>query len=169
LLHGEPLIQRVAGRVRPIAAAVTVVADRAEKYADLGLRTIRDLQPGLGPLAGLQTALTDLPPGERWLPLCACDTVVLRPAWLTDLLAARDDRHEAVAFRGRRWQPMPGLYATDALPTVSHLLQTDRRSMQRLLDQLRVAGCALPADWPERWQVNTPDDLAHHVREADAG
>ncbi len=156
---GRPLIQHVAHMLGSVASSITVVADRWGKYTDLGLRTISDINPGCGPLAGLQTALQDLPKGWFRLLLCPCDAVEIRPAWLGRLLAVVNTDCDAVAFRADYWQPMPALYVRSSLPTIAEQLQTDDRSMQRLLDRLRAIALPLPEDWPEDWQVNTPDDL----------
>lgn len=160
ILHGQPLLRHVATMLEPIATDLTVVADRAGKYADLGFRTIADRQPGLGPLGGLDTALVDLPSGSDWLVLCSCDALVIRSAWLARLVEAIADRCDAVAFKSDRWQPMPALYARAAAPAVARQIERDQRSMQALLNRLRMADLPLPDDWPQLCQANTPDDLA---------
>ena len=163
-LAGERLIVRVRRMLQPHASGITVVADAVDKYADLGLRTIADVRRGAGPLAGLHAALNDLPVGRGWLLLCPCDAVVIKPGWIQQLINARDERAQAVAFRDRvnRWQPMPALYATGALPRVDQNLADDRLSMQELLGGMRTTALTLPADWPTDWQVNRPADLAAH-------
>lgn len=163
-LGGEPLIVRVRRMLEPHASSITVVADTADKYADLNLRTITDRNPGLGPLAGLQAALNDLREGQRWLLLSPSDAVVIKPGWVRQLIDARCDNADAVAFRDgqNRWQPMPGLYALSALPKVDKQLLGDRLSMQKLLDGLNTTQLALPPDWPHGWQVNRPADLEAH-------
>src|SRR4051794_14706591 len=55
-LDGKPLIVHVAESLKPIASSVTVVAKDFGEYDDLGLVSIGDLQPGLGPMGGLLTA-----------------------------------------------------------------------------------------------------------------
>ncbi len=174
MFQGQPLLGHVATLLEPVASRITVVADRACKYDDLGFPTIADSLPGLGPLAGLQTALTDLPQEEDWLLLCSCDALVVRPAWLQTLLQACDARHHAeqrncaqrnceqhnaVAFRAAHWQPMPGLYSRCALPVVNQSLASEDRSMNKLLNQLTVKAVQLPTDWPQQWQANTPQEL----------
>lgn len=164
LLDGEPLIVRVQRMLEAHASGITVVADTTDKYADLGLRTIADLNPGRGPLAGLQTALNDLQCDQHGLLLCPCDAVVIEPDWIQQLIGARDEKADAVAFRDQqnRWQPMPALYALSALPRVDEHLADDRLSMQDLLQGLNTTRVDLPTDWPERWQVNRPADLDAH-------
>lgn len=156
---GMHLIEHARGLLQPAASSFTVVADRADKYADLGLRTLGDLNPGLGPAAGLQTALNDLSQDDSWLLLCPCDAVVIHPHWLAQLLAARNDDAHAIAFHGDRWQPMPALYARHCLPIVDEQLRLNQLSMQRLLDRLNTTRLPQPSDWPHAWQVNSVDEL----------
>jgi len=159
LFQGRPLLSHVAAMLEPVAASITVVADRMGKYDDLGFRTITDRRPDLGPLGGLDTAIADLPAGSDWMLLCSCDALVIRTAWLTRLIGAITDDRDAVAFRGDRWQPMPALYARPVATTVLQQIEGDHRSMQSLLDRLNVASLPMPDDWPERWQANTPAAL----------
>ena len=42
-IGGEPLLVRVIRSLEPVAASVTVVADRLGKYRNLGIETIADL------------------------------------------------------------------------------------------------------------------------------
>ena len=167
VVQGRPLLCHVANMLEPAAASITVVADRAGKYDDLGFRTIADRQPGLGPLGGLDTALADLPAENHWLLMCSCDAAVVRREWLQQLMAGRGEAYDAVAFRSSRWQPMPGLYARTARSTIAHCIDGGNWSMQRLLDQLRSRDISLPTDWPEHWQINTPQDLHRIQRDKD--
>ena len=159
VLDGQALLARVATMLEPVATSITVVADRAGKHEDLGFRTIADRKPGLGPLAGLEASLHDLSMSNGWLLLCCCDALVIRRAWLDQLLSAPKDKYDAVAFRGEYGQPMPALYAATARPVVSALLSGGNRSMQRLLDQLACKSQPLPPDWPDIWQANRRHDL----------
>src|SRR4051812_40718043 len=83
VLEGKPLVVRVAESLMPIASSVTVVAREDDQYGDLELRTVGDLQPGLGPMGGLLTALT-LDAGP-WVLIAACDLVGIQRAWLESL------------------------------------------------------------------------------------
>jgi molybdenum cofactor guanylyltransferase len=157
MLRGRPLILHVAGILRPWASALTVVAERAEKYDALGLRTIGDLQPGLGPLGGLATALGDC--RSDWLLLAPCDFVNFDPRWVQALLTAPRQGAGAVAFKSNRWQPMPALYHRKLAPLVDGALSSRRLSMQRLLDEADTAMQPLPKGWPTSAGVNTAQEL----------
>lgn len=162
------LIERVSKLVAGHASRVTVVAREADAYADMGLRTIGDVTPGRGPLGGLVTAIADLKAHDdgRWLLLCSCDVVVMNAPWLTQLIEATtqpaDDQGrevQAVAFKGEYWQPLPGVYDVTIEQVVKQEASGEKRSMQGLLEQINAKAIAMPADWPELWQVNRKDDL----------
>ncbi len=153
----KPLVLHVADALRGFAARITVVADRVGKYDDLGLKTIADIEPGLGPLGGLATALADCP--EPWLLLASCDFPGLRPGWIATLLDHRSDDDDAVAFRSDRWQPMPAIYRRTFRAPVDEFLRLRRDSFQQLLSQSKVKALAIPEDWPAQSGINSPEDL----------
>jgi molybdopterin-guanine dinucleotide biosynthesis protein A len=161
LLEGRPLIVRLADQLRPLVAAVTVIAELPGKYADLGLSTLADEQPRLGPLGGLATALTHLAAqgGDPWLLLLSCDLVQIRPQWIARLQAHAHPPAQAVAFRGTRWEPLAALYHVSLLPLVQQQLGRDQRAMWSLLENARSTPLPLPQDWPAASQINTPQEL----------
>jgi len=159
LLDGRPLILRIADAVRPLASSITVIADRADKFADLNLTTVADRLGGLGPLGGLHTALHL---ARDWALLLSCDLVELRRPWIESLLAARTPEASAVAFRHAHWEPLLALYHTRLAPLVERRLHQGRLGLQGLLDEAGAVALELPADWPAVVQVNTPADLAAH-------
>lgn len=159
LLDGTPLIARIATAVAPVASSITVVAERADRYQPLGLRTIPDLTPHLGPLGGLETALADCQSSE-WLLLLSCDLLQVRPEWLEQLAAHRAGDTRAVAFKPDRWQPLLALYRQTLLPIVQTQLRSGCRRMQSLLDLVNAVAPPTPGDWPARLQANTPAELS---------
>lgn len=154
MLWGRPLLAHVIESVEPIASRITVVADVAGRYDDMGVRTIGDGVPGAGPVEGLRAALRDC--GEPWLLLTSCDFVGIDRAWLDTLLRARGGGVRAAAFRGDRWQPMLSVWRSDALVG-------EARSMQAALDTVGAAALPLPHDWPANPGVNTREDLQRFV------
>ncbi|MEX0886386.1 MAG: molybdenum cofactor guanylyltransferase [Phycisphaeraceae bacterium] len=161
-LDGVPLLVRLARELQPLTASVTVIAHTRDAYADLGLTTIADIQPGRGPLAGLHAALHHAE--HPWLLLASCDMLQCRPHWLAALAATRTAPApatiQAVAFRERYWHPFPGLYHRSLLPEVERRLAAGELRMQHLLTDVATAA-PMPPDWPEVAQANTPEDLAH--------
>jgi molybdopterin-guanine dinucleotide biosynthesis protein A len=131
---GRPLIQHAAKAFQAAGCAVTVVADQPGKYAALGLPTIADVQPGLGPLGGLLTALRDAGTAPAVL-LAACDLHGWGPDWAAALLAAPPGAAIAL-FDTDPVQPLLGRYATALLPVIGRRIDAGRRSMHGLLDEV---------------------------------
>lgn len=166
-LGGVPLVLRLARLLEPIADGFTVVAERPDKYADLGLSTLGDAVPGLGPLGGLHTALTHArPPG--WVLVVSADLLELRLEWLERLTSSAREPRRAVVFRDRFWQTFPGLYHTALLPEISRRIAGGELALYRLLAAEATACLSLPDDWPEVVQANTPEELERYVRDRKA-
>lgn len=139
------LVQRVAQQVEPYTSEVFLVAPRDQMYDDLGLTTIGDITPGLGPLGGLITALQhrNKTQGSGWLLLTACDTLLRKPAGLCVLQPPEtcDEATppcRAIAAFDRYWNPMPGSYHTDLIPNVEQLLRDKVFAFQALLNLKEV-------------------------------
>ena len=158
-IGGEPLLVRVARSLEPVAASITVVADCLEKYRDLGFETIADLQPGLGPLGGLQAALSHH--GEDgWLLCTSCDRIGVRSEWLQALLEGRRTGAQAVVFRGEIWQPLPALYHASIAGEVNVAIRTKRLTPWRLLEQTETVALRLPGGWENSQDLNEIEALA---------
>ena len=174
LIDDHPLITHVARQLDPACGNVWAIADRPDKYQDLGLSTLADLRPGQGPLGGLHTALAHA--AERgtspWIVLASCDQTRIEPVWLSlfrELLADQPQARavlfrETSAFRKSPylWHPFPGMYHIDLLPRVNAQLERGERALQAFLASLRdlLVAVPLPADWPAIPQINTPVELA---------
>ncbi|MDH3471167.1 MAG: molybdenum cofactor guanylyltransferase [Acidimicrobiia bacterium] len=151
-LAGQPLIARVAQALTSVVSSTTVVADVDDKYLDLGLRTISDDEPGLGPMGGLVTALGDVDDEE--LLLVSCDMAFVDPGWVALLMAVPG---HAVAFRDAGgWQPLFAVYRRSVASQVHDLIAAGELSMQVLLDNLAKA-VPVPAKWAG--SINTPQEL----------
>ena len=158
-LDGQPIILRLADMLKPVAQRLVVVADLAATYADLGMPIITDRVHGRGPVGGLDAVLADrlAVEGPGWVLLVACDTVELRLAWIRGLFAHARDDVQAVAYRADHWQTLMTLYHTSLMPHVQRHLEQDDRSLRRLLESVRVATLPQPDDWPDIFQINTPE------------
>lgn len=162
-LHGTPLLAAVAQTFSERGHAITVVAREADEYADLGLRTIADRAPGLGPLAGLQAALEDRVQ-HGWLALVSCDWAGLNAEWLDVLRAHVAPERSAVAFHDDRWQPLLALYHTRLRDRVGQRLQAGPRSLHGLLEACEATPVAPPEGWSRAHSINTPEALARYLR-----
>ncbi|MGC9971448.1 MAG: molybdenum cofactor guanylyltransferase [Bryobacteraceae bacterium] len=155
------LAEHVAARVRAAAGCVALVG-APERYRALRYPLIADLDPGCGPLAGIQAALRAS--NARWNLIVACDMPALTPAFLLSLL----ERAEAcpgaclapVSRQGRP-EPLCAAWSRDCLEAVDAALGRNVRKMTEALEAVRaVYWPVAEAAWFEN--LNTPRDWAGH-------
>lgn len=144
---GEPLagrLVRIAREARPDAELALVGSSDA--YAALGVRSIEDDPPGVGPLGGLHALLRE---GQRLgathVVALACDLPHLG-AEMVARVASHAPAALAVAPRiGDVWEPLCARYRVDAAtPVVARLLAGRRRSLWSVLDALGDGVARLP-------------------------
>jgi molybdenum cofactor guanylyltransferase len=97
--HGRPQVRWAFELLAKHCAAtfVSVRPDQREDPARAGLPQIVDRQPGIGPIAGIASALLEHPKAA-WLVL-ACDLPFLTDGTLQHLVAHREPRKIATAYR----------------------------------------------------------------------
>ncbi len=126
LTPAGPQLLVLADQLRNCGHSVHVVADRADRYADLGLTCLVDTQPDSGPLAGLASALahhrsarstgcqpvSDNPSSASsrfpsWILLVNCDQLVWQAAWVEHLMEHIHDDAATSIYFDTQWQPLP--------------------------------------------------------------
>lgn len=143
-MHRDKALLQYAGRTqlqrafelltpRVQASFLSVRADQRADPARAGHAQIVDLTEGLGPIGGIQAAL-HAQPQCAWLVL-ACDLPFLTAATLDHLLARRDPRRLATAYRSSR----------DGLP--EPLCAIFEPACRAPIDQWIAAGKRCPREW----------------------
>lgn len=172
---GEPLIERVLGRLAPVAGELVVTTSRPSELAYLeerafgGLvpRVVADLEGSAGAMRGIASSLA-----AARLPLAAivaCDMPFVSP----ELIGALADRVEAEALdvcvphEERGIEPLCAVWRRDACaPAAQELLDQDRQRIRCLINRVQagymdepqivaVAGSTLCFE-----NVNTPEEFA---------
>lgn len=157
-IAGLPLIRHVADGIAPAVSSVTVVAGSRDEYEPMGLRTIGDRHPGLGPLAGIDAALADRG-GEGWIVAVSCDLLGLPAGWIRLLMEGCSESSRVVLFRSDRWMPFPGLYHTSCRAEVEGRLKRGDLAVWQLVEAVPSAAVPLPPDWDRVVNINRPSDI----------
>ena len=165
---GLTLVEHVAGVVQGLGPAVeeTVILGRFDALPSSlsHLRILPDAAVDAGPLAGL-VSLLDQAAG-RWAMLLSCDMPLVDAPVLRRLLAEAHAEVDAVAFlrsgRPRTYHACCALYHPRVISTAEQQLKEGKRSLQRLLANVRTTAL-IPSARENRQliNVNTP---AEHVR-----
>lgn len=156
-VDGVPLVRRVADAATAAGCPVFVVADVAGKYADLGLTTIADEVPDLGPLGGLCTALRHAGDAPHIVAL-SCDLYGVSSAWVRALCAAPATAN-VVLFDLEPPQPLLGRYATGLLEAALYARDHGRRAMRDFVAGAGVHAIAVPVGTEALRNINRVGDL----------
>ena len=172
---GEPLIERVLGRLAPVAGELVVTTSRPSELAYLEERTFGGLVPRIvsdleGPAGAMRGIASSLAAARLpFVAIVACDMPFVSP----ELIGALADRVEAEALdvcvpcEERGIEPLCAVWRRDACAPAAHeLLACDRQRIRCLIDRVNagyldepqivaVAGSTLCFE-----NVNTPEEFA---------
>jgi len=168
---GRTQLQRALELLAPRVhlSFVSVRADQRAEPARAGHELIVDLTPGLGPIGGIQAAL-HAQPQCAWLVL-ACDLPFLTAATLDHLLARRDPRHLATAYRSS-YDGLPEPLCAIFEPTCRAPIDQWIESGQRCPREWLAASDALllePLESQALENVNTPEQYASALGQLQPG
>jgi len=134
-LNGQTLCEHIGDVLSKMSEKVFLVG-HPERYADLKYPCIADLHPDLGPLSGLETALS-LEHAEFHL-LASCDVPNLQSEWFRPMLAeaARGANCVVAQDASGSIQPLCGVYRSACRPVVAQVITQGRLRMFDLLKEL---------------------------------
>jgi molybdopterin-guanine dinucleotide biosynthesis protein A len=147
---------------------VIIIADEPEPYSYSGLPIFPDILPGLGPLAGLQSALRHAN-AERVL-LLGCDMPLLNSELLDLMWDIPTWAPVVIPVTPQGLEPLHAIYHKSLLPIVDHRINSGDLSLKSLVKNIpcRIVS---PADilkvcpsFECLSSVNTPGDLARLKR-----
>ncbi len=129
---GERIIDRALRAMRQAVDRVVLVANEAQPYESLGLEIRPDLEPGLGALGGIRTAVAWAEEaGFRGALVAACDMPFLSAA-LLERLIEESSAHDVVAPESdsrRGLEPLCAFYSTSCRPAIERALDRGDRQV----------------------------------------
>ncbi|MES9941353.1 MAG: molybdenum cofactor guanylyltransferase MobA [Candidatus Thiodiazotropha sp. 6PLUC2] len=159
-LDGKPLIEHVISAIAPQVQQLVINANRnIPDYQKFGYPVIRDELSGYqGPLAGIFAALEFIDSPD--LITVPCDGPRLPEDLVERLASARqsEDADIAVAYDGKRLQPVYALIPTRVQQSLQHYLDGGDRKIDLWYAQHKMAMADF-SDIPETFMnINTPED-----------
>ncbi len=156
------LARHVAEIVKQATGAVTLIGP-PQTYRELGYPVIPDLRPGLGPLAGIETALAHS--RTEWNLVVACDMPRITPELLAGAIQrTADSRADCIVplSAGGRQEPLCAMWRRSCLGAVRESLNLTRNAIKKLLPGLDVEFWQPSGEgWSEN--LNTPEDWERHA------
>jgi molybdopterin-guanine dinucleotide biosynthesis protein A len=161
---GEPLIRRVARVMDVVFQNTLLVTNTPEVYADLGLQTVRDEIPGLGPLGGIVTAFESTV--NDYVFVAACDMPLLDALTVERVMAQGLGRDAAIATHDGIREYLLALYSRNVLRRMRCCLGEDKLSLKEFCAHLSSVAW-VPVEGDAWFNVNTKKDLEfleeHHA------
>ncbi len=164
--HGQPLVERVVGRLRPVAGELILTANEPQSFQFVGLSIFPDIIPGKGALGGLFTALSAAHFGL--VAVIACDMPFVNPQLLKaerDLLA-QGDWDLVIPRSPEGLEPLHAVYRKDTcLPHIHRALEENRLRMDSWFSDVKVREMSLEEvsvidpEFRSFMNVNTPEEF----------
>lgn len=165
IVEGRSIIFRQVDVLQRVAAEVVVIGADPTRFADLGLASYPDGQPGLGAMGGVCTAL-EIAHGDRVI-VVACDLPFLDEGLLRRLATlAAGDADGAWVHGPRGVEPLLACYRRTAHDAIQREIAAGRLQLAALGSVLRMAEITEPElrlyGSPERLlaNLNSPVDYA---------
>ncbi|TBL67911.1 gephyrin-like molybdotransferase Glp [Paenibacillus thalictri] len=138
---GRTFLELQLEQMNQICEETFIVTNRPElltKYRSDKVRFTADVQPGLGPLAGMQAALRQIGDGAAvWLVGCDMPFVSAGAAAVMAALYEEYGVDAVIPCIDGRLQPLHAIYGRQCLAAVERHLEDGERRMMKLLDSIR--------------------------------
>ena len=170
---GRPLIQRVIGRLKPIADELIVTTNRPADYAFLRLPLFMDLKPGRGALGGLYTAVASA--SSPIVAVVACDMPFASKTLLetASRLLVEEEADVVIAKTDEGFEPLHAVYRRETcVPAIEASIAADQWKVIAWFPQVKVR--VLTQDEVKEhdpsgrafWNLNTPEEFAEAEKQA---
>ncbi len=162
-VHGQPLLARMVAMARDLDVADIFISGRpATDYSELGCPILLDLEPGFGPLAGVERGLQVA--RSPLLLVLAVDLPQMTALFLRKLMAHCDKQVGIVPRLADQWEPLAAIYPKRCHAIASRFLQQKRHNARAFaeacFDEQTVREYVVsPADAGCFLNCNTPGDL----------
>jgi molybdopterin-guanine dinucleotide biosynthesis protein A len=163
---GMTLLERVMKRVSSLGDELFITTNNPEDYQDFGVPLFGDVQPGVGALGGLLTALSSA--RNPFLIVVACDMPFANPELLALALERLQTQSADVVIPHSKkgYEPFHAAYRlASCLPAVQSALESGERKLISWFPKVKVLSIdelEIRKHDPQQvafWNVNTEDDL----------
>lgn len=168
---GQPLIQRIVHRLKPIANEMIVTTNRPDEYAFLkasldSIHLVSDLKPGRGALGGLYTAIASA--SLPFVAVAACDMPFASPIFFEGArsLMVDEEADVVIAKTDEGYEPFHALYRRETcLSAIESAIESDQWKVISWLPKVKVH--ELNMDEVKEfdpsglcfWNLNTPEEF----------
>ncbi|HYL79876.1 MAG TPA: molybdenum cofactor guanylyltransferase, partial [Candidatus Acidoferrum sp.] len=170
---GQPLIEGLLNKIRPLFPEILIIANESAPYADLDVPVLPDRIPDKGSLGGIYTAVHHSKYPQTFC--IACDMPLANPGVIAYLRDQAPGFDVVVPRTADGYQPLHAVYGKTCLPRMEAMIRADSLKIDRLFPSVRVrtieAEELRPLDPSLRCfvNVNTREELTAAMRLAGEG
>ena len=135
-VHGAPMIERVVRVLQQVFERVILSANDPEPYRFLGLPTVEDIHPGVGPLGGLHAGLTHMPDDAGFFT--ACDMPFLDPGLIRYMARLSPGADAVIPKIGKYVEPLHALYGKRCLAPLLQAIERGERRIVSFYPAIRI-------------------------------
>lgn len=120
---GRPLVENTVNMLKYIFSEVIIVANKVEDYEYLGLKIVKDIIPGKGPLSGIHAGLVNSSADNNFI--VACDMPFLNRD-LIQFMKQKVSRSDVLIPRtGEGIEPLHAFYSKRCIKPIEQRLQSN--------------------------------------------
>jgi molybdopterin-guanine dinucleotide biosynthesis protein A len=139
VIGGKSLIQWVVDRLASLSTEIIIATARGEAIpcsSPVRIKTVADIYPGKGPLAGIHSGL--IASSSSRAIVVGCDTPFLSVSLLEYMAQTLRDSDVALPRIGEIIEPLCAVYSKSCLAPIQELLEQDERQIRRLFSMVKV-------------------------------
>jgi len=162
----KSLIQWVVDRLASLSTEIIIATARGEAIpcpSAVRIKTVADVYPGKGPLAGIHSGLTASSSPQAIV--VSCDAPFLSVSLLEYMTQTLADSDVALPRIGEMIEPLCAVYSKNCLAPIQELLERDERQIRKLFSMVKVKYVeedeinSFDPDHLSFFNVNSQDDL----------
>ena len=169
VVKGVPLWERQASLLKEVAVQEVLVSGNMRgPWAGSGFRVLEDDLPRTGPMAGIFSALRELP--ADFIVVVAVDMPCMDAGFLSSLLRqAIRQKVGVVPSVDGRWEPLAAVYTRSVLPLLNERIRLGRFGLGEFIDEAVRFGflagfqCSGEMAGDRFLNLNTQDDWRSYV------
>jgi len=169
---GELFIERIYRQLSARFREVILVTNTPELYKFLPCRTVPDVFPGLGSLAGIHSGLHHS--ATPYIFAVACDMPYLNDELIRDLVTRANDCHAVIPESNGGLEPLHAVYGKGCLASMERALSGGASRIVDCLDWNKVVVvkkeevAAIDPDYLSFRNINTPEEYFRFREEMQA-
>lgn len=160
LLGGRSVTGRVCDLLMSVFEKVTMVVNRERPALPEEPLFVVDTFPGLGPLAGIHTAL--LSSCTEYVFVCGSDMPFLNGSLIRSMIEKISPQYHIITVEtaSGRVEPLHSVYSRACIPVIENMLKDGKLSVHSLQEKMKnLYKKIIPDDELSVFNINTPSDM----------